>query len=125
MELRSPAPSILVIEDESLIAMELCMVLEDGGYTIMGPVASVAAALAMLNKDLPDACVLDLNLRGEHSVPVAVALKQRNVPFLLATAYKPGTLDLHPAFAGVGHVGKPILPEALLSMIASLLKRRA
>lgn len=119
----SVAPfSILVVEDEYLIGMELRDQLQDGGYDVIGPAATVAAALALLNKQRPHACLLDVNLRGVHSAPVAQALKERNVPFLLASAFGQETLDQHVEFRGVPNIGKLPSSTVLLSALAALLE---
>jgi DNA-binding response OmpR family regulator len=57
----------LLEEDEFLIAMELCAVLERGGFEIIGPVPTVSAALRRLQTERPGAAVLDVSLRGESS----------------------------------------------------------
>jgi len=119
-----PGFKVLVVEDETLLAMDLCIVLEEAGYQVVGPAATVAGALALIEASPPDACVLDLNLRGEQSSAVAQALKERSIPFLLATAYRSGTMDRHPAFDDIINVGKPLSSDALLSLLGSLLGDR-
>jgi CheY-like chemotaxis protein len=116
---RDHAFKVLVVEDESLIAMELCMVLEERGYEVVGPAATVADGLAIVRQGVADACVLDLNLRGESSYPIAEALREHGVPFVLSTAYQQGTFD-QPAFKDIVNIGKPASTALLLSMLASL-----
>ena len=111
--------SILGVEDEDMIAMNLQDLLEEAGYQVVGPVATVRAALALLNLDLPDACVLDVNLRGELSTPVAQWLKERGVPFLLSSAYRPDFLRDHVAFDEAINIGKLASPDRLLTVLAS------
>ncbi len=112
---------VLIVEDEFLIAFELVGLLEDAGYEVVGPVATVQAALEALVRDQPHLCVLDVNLRGEHSAPVAVALRTQNVPFVLSSAYERANLDQTPAFEGVINIGKPAPQKRLISALASLL----
>ena len=116
--------TILIVEDEFLIAMELLAMVEDGGYEVTGPVVSVAAALAQLEQQVPSACVLDVNLRGENSAPVAVALKRLGVPFLLSSAYSADTLEQYPAFKGIMNIGKPAPQKRLLAALAELVPNR-
>ncbi|MCX5581750.1 response regulator [Kaistia terrae] len=113
----------MIVEDEYLVAMELAQILEDSGYIVVGPAATVAAALALLKTTSPSACVLDVNLRGEVSAPVAWALKERNVPFILSSGYKQETIDSEAAFDGVANIGKPAQPDHLVSALADLLGR--
>ena len=113
---------VLIVEDEFLIAMELVEVLEDAGYEVVGPATTVKAALEMLDRDRPHVCVLDVNLRGEHSAPVAAALVAHNVPFVLSSAYERVNLEQIPAFSGVTNIGKPASQRQLLSTLAALLQ---
>ena len=124
--MREPAaagtPRILIVEDEFLIAMGLVKLLEDAGYQVIGPVATVAGALVLLETERPDACVLDVNLRGEISAPVAKRLKDQKVPFLLSSAYGNDTRDQHAAFDAIISIGKPAPGAKLLSALKELLK---
>lgn len=113
---------ILVVEDEYLVAMELTQMLEESGYVVVGPVATVSAALEMLEYNSPSACVLDVNLRGEISTQVALGLKERKIPFILSSGYKQETIDIQPAFRGVSNLGKPADPERLISAVDMLLR---
>jgi CheY-like chemotaxis protein len=85
---RHPAPRLLVVEDEYLIASDLALWLEDQGADVLGPAPSVEAALALLDVGLmPDAAVLDINLRDEQVFPVADVLRGADVPFLFLSGY--------------------------------------
>ena len=115
-----PPPSglvVLVVEDEALIALHLELVLERHGWRVLGPAASVAEALRLLDDgSAPDVALLDVNLRGELVTPVAEALRARGVPFVLVSAYD--RLDLvAPALAGAPNVGKPFDEGHLLAAL--------
>ena len=109
---------ILVVEDEALVAMLVEDALLDAGATVMGPVATVAEALALLAKDPPDVAVLDLNLAGETSTPVADALAARGIPFVVATGY--GADGLPPGHAAVPVLAKPYDPDDLTTALSRL-----
>ena len=80
---------VLVIEDEMMVAMLLEDMLADLGCTVLGPAARVDQALTIIAAaGSLDAAVLDLNLNGQKSYPVADALVARGVPFLFATGYR-------------------------------------
>ncbi len=85
---------VLVLEDEALIALTLMDVLRDLGCTIVGPANSTAAALDRLTQVTPDIAVLDVNLAGASSAPVAQALKLLGVPFVYCTGYAEPTLQI-------------------------------
>lgn len=84
---------VLIVEDESLVAMLLETILEDMGCTPIGPAASIDEGLAMVaDGDNLDAALLDVNLAGRLVFPVAEALKARGVPFVFSTGYGEGGL---------------------------------
>ena len=114
---------MLVVEDEFLIAMDLEVLLERHGWRVLGPAASVAEALRLLDDgSAPDVALLDVNLRGELVAPVAEALGKRGVPFVLASAYD--RLDrMAEALAGAANVGKPIDEGRLLAALAHAVER--
>lgn len=109
---------VLVVEDEALVAMLVEDALLDAGAVVIGPVATVVEALALLERELPDVAVLDLNLAGETSTPVADALASRGVPFVVATGY--GADGLPPGHAEVPVLAKPYDPDDLTSALGRL-----
>ncbi|MBX6373219.1 MAG: response regulator [Acetobacteraceae bacterium] len=110
---------ILVVEDEALVAMLVEDALVDAGGEVLGPVATVADAVALLeNEAAPDAAVLDLNLAGETSVPVADVLAARGVPFVVATGY--GAAGLPPEHKDAPVLAKPYDPAELTATLARL-----
>ena len=111
---------VLVVEDDPLIAMELADLLATGGVEPLGPVPTIQAALATLAAARPDAVVLDLNLRGERSTPVARALLAAGVPFVLTTGYARSQLD-EPELSAAPLVPKPVDHRLLLDRLARLL----
>ncbi|MFN4099976.1 MAG: response regulator [Pararhodobacter sp.] len=94
---------VLVVEDEFLIAMEIGYMLENQGYSVLGPAGSVAQALQMLETERPDAAVLDVNLRGELVTPVAERLHDLRIPFVVSSAY-----------SSMSFSGNPVLMDAQL-----------
>jgi CheY-like chemotaxis protein len=108
----------LIVEDEFLIAMDLELLLERQGWRVLGPAATVAEALRLLEQgEAPDVALLDVNLCGELVTPVAAALRAHGVPFVLASAYERVDL-LEPALAGVPNVGKLTDERHLLAALA-------
>ena len=84
---------VLVVEDESLVAMLLETNLEDMGCTPVGPASNIddGETMARDTADL-DAALLDVNVAGRQVFPVAEALKARGVPFIFSTGYGEGGL---------------------------------
>jgi CheY-like chemotaxis protein len=83
---------ILVVEDEFLLAMDIESAIREAGGEVVGPVVSLEEAVATAERENLNAAVLDLNLRGEMSYPVAEVLDSRRIPFLFATGYSQGRL---------------------------------
>lgn len=78
--------TILIVEDEPLIAMMIEDFLDVLGKTLGGSADCVAAALALIEAGGIDAAILDVNLRGgEKSFPIADALAAKGIPFVFAT----------------------------------------
>lgn len=115
--------TVLIVEDEYLIASHLGGLLEDCGWQIIGPVGTVKEALAMLQLDLPAVALLDVNLGGESVAPVASVLKDRGVPFALATAYPRPEEYGGGVLAGVPNAGKPASKHRLLATLERLIDR--
>jgi CheY-like chemotaxis protein len=84
---------ILIVEDESLVAMLLETILEDMGCTPVGPASNIDEGLKLATEDGPlDAALLDVNVAGRQVFPVAEALRARGVPFVFSTGYGEGGL---------------------------------
>ena len=109
--------SVLVVEDEFLIAMDVEMMLEQNGHAVIASAHSVEDALSLLEDARPDVALLDMNLRGELVFPVAERLRSLNIPFVLASAY--GTVDFEgcEAVADAENIGKPINERRLLDAL--------
>ncbi|NJC42644.1 CheY-like chemotaxis protein [Brevundimonas alba] len=84
---------VLIVEDESLVAMLLETILEDMDCVPVGPASTVDEGLRMAQDEEPiDAALLDVNVAGKQVFPVAQALKDRGVPFVFSTGYGEGGL---------------------------------
>ncbi|TXC74074.1 response regulator [Sphingorhabdus soli] len=76
---------ILVVEDEMLVLMNIEMALEDLGCTAISAAGNVAEALSLLAEQSFDAAIIDVNLGGDKSYPVADKLMERGIPFAFST----------------------------------------
>ncbi len=84
---------VLIVEDESLVAMLLETILEDMGCIPVGPASTVEEGLTMAEDEAPlDAALLDVNVAGHQIFPVAAILRARGVPFVFSTGYGEGGL---------------------------------
>ena len=76
---------VLVVEDEILLGVELIDELENLGAVPVGPIPSVDEALAAIRNHPFDAAILNVDLRGQLSLPIAEALMACETPFLFVT----------------------------------------
>ena len=109
---------ILVVEDEALVAAMLEDMLDELGVTVLGPAATIARGLSLVQHEAIDAAVLDVNVRGERIDAIAEALRKRSIPILFTTGYRDGggTLTL-----GAPVLEKPYKLEDLKGALASVL----
>jgi CheY-like chemotaxis protein len=97
---------VLVVEDNFLIAEMISDLLQECGCAVIGPAPSLEAALELLDKMGPEAALLDINLAGTLSYPLAGALESRSIPFVFLSGYDDGTI-LPPEFRAVRKLPKP------------------
>lgn len=107
---------VLVLEDEALIALTLMDTLREFGCAIVGPASNVGAALDLIRAKTLDIAVLDVNLAGASSAPVARALREAGVPFVYCTGYAEPALQIEADLAAP-MLTKPIDPEELAAAL--------
>lgn len=81
---------VLIVEDEPIVAMCLEDVLFELGCETIGPVGRLSEALLLAENENFDAAILDINLGGERSEPIANKLRSRTIPFAFASGYGTG-----------------------------------
>lgn len=109
---------VLLVEDEFLIALDVKMRLEAAGYTIRGPAASVEEGMALLDKGLVCAAILDINIQGSSSFPIAERLADEAIPFMFLSgndSFRP-----HERFADRTVLTKPIDYDKVLQELAGI-----
>ncbi len=111
---------ILVVEDSFLVVSALEDLFQEIGWTTVGPATRVSDALLLARTETLDAALLDVNLNGEMSWDVAVALKERGVPYLFSTGYGSGAM-LPPGLAGSPVISKPFDLEELERRIRAVI----
>jgi two-component sensor histidine kinase/DNA-binding response OmpR family regulator len=107
-----PRKRVLLVEDESLIAMMMEQTLRELDFDVVGPFGTVKDALAAIERAAVDAGILDINLSGEMAYPIARILQARKVPFVFMTGYGAETIAAAP-FPEVRIFQKPLERETL------------
>ena len=111
--------SILIVEDEPLIAMMLEDFIISIGHSVCASCDSVETGLAAVEQGGFELAILDVNLKGQSVWPIARALKERSVPFLLASG---GFVESPPAeFANAPLLEKPYTIDRVTPMIEEAL----
>lgn len=106
---------VLVVEDEPVIAAEIASALRQAGMEVIGPAGSVRQALALLEDGGCDAAVLDVNMRGETTEPVARRLRASKIRFATISGYNKDQLP--PAFGPEPHLVKPLQSEFVVATV--------
>jgi DNA-binding response OmpR family regulator len=114
---------ILLVEDETLIALEFEDVLQEAGCKVVGPAATVEEALQLIGANSIDAALLDVNLNGEKVFPVADALRNGGIPFVLVTGHSDLALPSPYRLAPV--LTKPPRPSSVLEALSMVLSKTA
>lgn len=105
---------IAIVEDETMIAMLMEDVLMDVGATVVGCAGTVATAVALIERERPDAVTLDGNLHGELSGAVAEQCDRLGVRYLIVTGYVERTLA-EPRLAKAPRLTKPFTAKSLIA----------
>ncbi|QQA44098.1 response regulator [Pelagovum pacificum] len=116
--------NLIVVEDETLVSMDLEATLEELGHRVIGVASHVERALEHIAGagTALDAVILDLTLAGRSAQPVAERLHRQGTPYVVVTGLEESDVRRH-GFSGP-YVPKPYQPErlhqALLGVVADL-----
>ena len=111
--------SILVVEDDVVLATDLTAQLTEAGCKAILPTTSISAAASTLVHYVVDAAVLDVNVQNEWVFPVAHALERAGIPFLFLTAYLRDSIPME--YRGRPLLQKPHVPRELVETVVRLL----
>lgn len=114
---------VLVVEDEYYLADDIGRALDASGAAVVGPASTLEEAERLIAAGAFDRAVLDMNLRGDMAWTIADRLRERGIPFVVASGYSGATLPER--LAGVAFIEKPFRVERLVELIARLADDRA
>lgn len=109
--------TILVVEDESLVALLLQDAIEEAGGAVVGPCFTFAEGMRAARTEQFDAAVLDVNLSGEDVFPAAEELTRRGIPFIFHTGHG-DRAELRARFGDVAVCRKPLSMTELVNILA-------
>jgi two-component SAPR family response regulator len=111
---------VLVIEEEALVGMMIEDFLGDFGYSVVGPIENLQAAILLAATEQIDVAVVDINISGQVATAVADKLIEREIPFLFISGYEKmrGT-----RYASIPLLRKPFEPEDLHDAVERVLRR--
>ena len=111
--------SILICEDEPLIAIGIADAFTDAGARVV-MARSFASALIAVENEVPSAVILDHMLSDGESAQLCKRLNQRNIPYVVHSGYS----NLNGAYGDAVQVPKPADPDVLVTAVLGLLQRR-
>lgn len=118
--------SVLIVEDEYLLAMEIRIALEESGYTVAGIALSGEEAVEQAERERPDLVLMDIKLHGNSDgVEAARRIMER---FGTSVIFLTGNVDgsTRERASKVNHSGfihKPVVEHELLTMLDNVLKK--
>lgn len=114
---------ILIVEDETIVAMMVEDMLLDFGCIPVGPARNLASAMTAATEEKLDGAILDVNLRGERVDPIADKLNERGIPFVFATGYGQAGIDTR--FKAVPVLQKPFEATGLSRALMEIFTKAA
>jgi len=107
--------TVLVVEDDYLIAKEAATLLRDHGAKVLGPIPNAARARALASDDTPDCVLLDINLKGQFVFELAQEFLDQGVPVIFTSGYDITVLP--DSFQEVPYLQKPLEPRTLIATV--------
>jgi DNA-binding NtrC family response regulator len=107
---------ILIVEDESLVAYDLKLILTRAGYRVCGIADSVPEALEIIEEQKPEMVLLDIFLKGNlNGIDLAATLTSKNIAFVYLSAnFQESILEKAKATQPYGFLVKPFREKELL-----------
>jgi DNA-binding response OmpR family regulator len=109
---------VLVVEDRYLIARDICRAVRELGGVPLVPARDLASARDAIGRVAPDLVLVDMNLRDEMASPLVRDLRDRGIPFILATGYEDWMLPAD--VRGSPRVEKPVTARTLRHVVEGL-----
>jgi CheY-like chemotaxis protein len=115
-------PTVLVVEDEFLIGLDLSETVQDLGYGIEGPFEDTKHALEAIEGQLPDVAILDVYTADGEVYPVADALTEKGVPIIFHSGHVPPK-EMQERYPDAQACSKPCPPGKIIDMVQEAVAR--
>ncbi|WP_455809031.1 response regulator [Pseudomonas koreensis] len=113
-------PKVLLVEDETMLAMLMEMMLDDLGFATAYHASTLNEGIEYARNGEYDLAILDINIIGGDSFPIAAAIADRGIPFMFCSGY--GRLGIPDAWLDRRCVAKPFSAEQLSQALSELLE---
>lgn len=110
--------SILIVEDEGIVALNYASILEEAGYLVVGPVGTIRKGIEAIENQHIDGAVLDIDIGGVPVDPIIIALQQKRVPFIFVSANP----DLVGPYRDAVFIDKPCTAIQMITAIRHLVR---
>jgi CheY-like chemotaxis protein len=111
--------TVLVAEEDPLLADDLLKILSEEGATIAGPVSGIDSALELLEHQQPDCAVVNAGIAYETAMRLSRRLKQLGIPYLIQSGHS--ELKLPEELKGSRFLAKPIERQRLIESVVAML----
>jgi CheY-like chemotaxis protein len=119
--IRHAARRVLIVEDEAMIAGLIESILRKGGWSVVGPVATLERALETIERERLDAALLDVRINGRDVYAVADVLMRRRIPFVFVSGFT--RKQVPPGYRDCAYIAKPFTPDAILALLEEVVGR--
>ena len=113
-------PKVLLVEDETMLAMLMEMMLGDLGFATAYHASTLNDGIEYARNGEYDLAILDINIIGGDSFPIAAAIADRGIPFMFCSGY--GRLGIPDAWLNRRCIAKPFSAEQLSEALSELLE---
>ena len=118
----SEQPTVLVVEDEVIIALDLSETVRDLGFRVEGPYANNSHAIIAIDQEMPDFAILDVRTADGEVFPLADALTAAGVPIIFHSGHIT-ECEIAERYPDAQTASKPCPPGKLVKMITEASKR--
>lgn len=115
--------TVMVAEDDPLLADDLLKILSDEGAAVAGPVSSIQAALELLDHQHPDCAVVNAGIAYETAMRISKRLRELNIPYLIQSGHSEQKLPEE--LKGSRFLAKPIERHRLIESVVAMLPDKA